>query len=131
MADDILSQYTGAGGDQPPRQQELADDTRVISGSLITLGVSVAAMLDLRFRDGKRLALPYGYITSVGFDPSNGIEVRMTDQVVTITGRHLLPVYSAITSHTALAIIEAPSQFDEGGDEPFVDRIGMVDGGGS
>ncbi len=105
--------------DQLPRN---GDDEFVV-GALVVLPASVAAMLDLRFKNGNRVALPYGYITSLVLDPSVGLQIRMADCVVKIKGRLLEPIYKAIANHTALAVVECQSGFDEGGDVPFVQSI--------
>lgn len=102
-------------------------DEELVVGALVSLQASVVAMLDLRFKTGNRLALPYGYITSLAMNPSVGIEIRMADRVVKIKGRLLGPIYTAIANHTALAVVESASGFDEGDDVPFVQSIIIED----
>ncbi|MEM7630059.1 MAG: hypothetical protein AAF356_11670 [Planctomycetota bacterium] len=100
-----------------------AADARETSGSLITLPHSVALMLDLRLKTGHRIAVPYGYIIRVMLDPSGSIEVNTADGPIAIDGRNLTPVYRALLNHTALAVVESPTGFDEDGTEPFVESI--------
>lgn len=120
----LLSKYLGDGG-------QLADKDDAgphVLGGLVVLPASVAAMLDLRFKTGNRLAIPYGYILSVALDPSKGIQIRLADMKVIVTGRVLGPVYAAIVNHTALAIEESVTGFDEAGDSPFIESIRLDDG---
>ena len=99
-----------------------------VRGSLITLPVSMAAMLDIRFKNGNRMAIPYGYITRVLLDPSLELTVKTADLAVKFRGRHLGLIYTAITNHTALAIAEAPHGYDKGGDDPFVSATEVDEG---
>ncbi len=121
--DDFLSKYTTPG--EPQEKHQEAEPDEVVQGCLTVLPASIAMMLDLRMRTGNRIAIPYGYILKVLLDPSKAVEIQTSDQTFLIAGRNLLPIYSAITSHTALAITEAPSQFDAGDDEPFVESISV------
>ena len=133
MAKDIVSRYVN----RPPRDGNTATDNAasgndvdpsapIESGSLIALPGSMAVMLDLRFKDGTRSAIPYGYITELDFDPDAGITLTTASKTVAITGRGLLPVYTAIATQTALAVCESPTGFDEGGGDPFVESITVV-----
>ncbi|MEL6396621.1 MAG: hypothetical protein AAFQ71_11560 [Planctomycetota bacterium] len=134
MADDILSKYTkGAKGEPPEAAGDAQGDSTtetlfeapVVSGGLVTLPGGIAAMLDLRFRTGNRLALPYSYLGSVEYDPKPLITLGFPRHTVTISGRALSSVYTAISNHTAIAIVEDKSGFDDGGDQPFVESISV------
>jgi|GEM_PF-5532933 len=96
-------------------------------GCLVTISGGLATMLDLRFRDGRRQAFPYSYLSQASYDPSAGITLRFASASVSVTGRALLPVYQAITNQTAIAIVESPSAFDEGGDAAFVEGISITE----
>ncbi|AMV24231.1 hypothetical protein VT84_07530 [Gemmata sp. SH-PL17] len=48
-----------------------------------------ALMLDLRFCNGNREALPYALLERVSFDPSDGLTLRFLGAVVTVRGRNL------------------------------------------
>lgn len=118
--DPIVGQYLNRGdGDSPQGPVE--------SGGLIALPGSVAMMLDLRFKDGRRRAIPYGYITGVTFEPDTGITVATNEHTVGITGRSLEPVYNAVITHTALAVIESKTGFDEDNDSPFVEAVHVLE----
>ncbi|VTS00429.1 Uncharacterized protein (Fragment) OS=Blastopirellula marina DSM 3645 GN=DSM3645_27907 PE=4 SV=1 [Gemmata massiliana] len=57
-----------------------------------------ALMLDLRFRNGNREALPYALLERVSFDPSEGLTLRFLGAVVTARGRNLArPSSSGVT----------------------------------
>ncbi len=48
-----------------------------------------AAMLELRRKDGNILAVGYGYMDKVEFDPSDGITLSVAGQRIRIKGRNL------------------------------------------
>lgn len=128
--DSIVDRYFKEGSDPEGNHPDLTEADPApagpeVRGSLITLPVSMAAMLDVRFRDGKRMAIPYGYITRVLLDPSSTLTVKTADAAISFKGRYLTIIYTAITNHTALAIVEAPHGYDEGGDQPFVSEISV------
>ena len=122
MSESIVDQYFKRGGGdegEPP----VDPNTPVETGGLISLPASMAAMLDLRFKDGKRRGIPYGYIMDLHFDPVAGISVITSERTVTITGRGLSAVYTAILTHTALAVVESRTGFDEDDAVPFIESI--------
>lgn len=48
-----------------------------------------AAMLELRRKDGNILAVPYGWLEKIEFNPSEGITLYVAGNKVRITGRNL------------------------------------------
>ena len=135
MADDIVGKYIKQPSDRDSGNATAGNaesgnggdpHTPIESGCLISLPGSMAVMLDLRFKDGTRSAIPYGYITDLDFNPQTGIVLATAAKTVTITGRGLLPVYNSITTQTALAVSESPTGFDEGGGDPFVETIAVT-----
>jgi hypothetical protein len=48
-----------------------------------------AIMLELRKRSGNILAIGYGYIDRIAFNPSDGITLHCGNQTITIKGRNL------------------------------------------
>ena len=95
-------------------------------GCLVTISGGLATMLDLRFRDGRRQAFPYSYLSQASFDPAAGITLAFPSATATVTGRDLLAIYQAVTNQTAIAIVESPSGFDEGGEgSTFVEAINV------
>jgi len=92
MIDKILDRYAsrenanGANGDQLHEEDEVDD--------LGTFGFlrglrERATMLELRRKDGSILAVGYGWIEKVAFDPSDGITLHVVEQRVRIKGRNL------------------------------------------
>ena len=65
------------------------------------------ATLDLRLKDGKRIALPYSTLLKSSFDPSKGITLEYSTDTVTIQGRNLQAVYKAIAQHRLSALRES------------------------
>lgn len=65
-----------------------------------------AIMLELRKKNGNCLAIGYGWIERVAFDPSIGITLHLGDQTVRISGRNLnaelrtnVRLFEGITRH--------------------------------
>lgn len=123
----ILDQYTQPHRpDEEPESGDAAPATSLVAdGALVRLVGSVAAMLDFRFKGGKRLSLPYSYLSSVSYDPKSGITLTYPSHTMTVRGRNLGPAYNAIGSLTALALVESDTGVDEGGDEPFIEAIAV------
>jgi hypothetical protein len=48
-----------------------------------------AVMLEFRSKDGRSIALDYGWLRKVEFDPSEGVVLHFDSQVVRIVGRNL------------------------------------------
>lgn len=135
MPADVLSKYTrapegmgapGFDGDDASLQGVLPAQP-VTTGGLTALDGGTALMLDCRFRDGKRLAFPYSYLSRVDLDPSGAILCHYPMATLTLLGRSLTPVYAAIVNHTAIAITESESTFDQGGDAPFIERVEIAE----
>lgn len=84
---------------------------------------SRALMFELRTRDGKRSALPYSYVTRADFSPSDGIEIYVSNVVVTIKGRALEDVFSYFLQNRLMWVREDSSGTDIGEDGVFVERL--------
>ena len=64
-------------------------------------------MVDLRFRTGERIGFSYAWLTTVKLH-TDRIELSFTTgTLVTIRGRNLSPVYSALVNHQVVYICEA------------------------
>jgi hypothetical protein len=68
---------------------------------------SEAVMVELRLRDGERIGLPYPWLGQVRFKPPTITLSFTTGVQVTIHGRNLDPVFSALLRHQAVYIREA------------------------
>lgn len=66
-----------------------------------------AIMLDLRLQGGRFLALPYTYITKIQFDPSEALEIFVSDLHIKIRGRNLFKLYSYLLRHKVTFIQES------------------------
>lgn len=90
-----------------------------------------AVMLELRKKDGAILAVTYGYIDKVEFDPSEGITISAAGQKIHIRGRNLnaevrptVRLFEGLTRHRVPWVREADSTLREASSpEALIDRI--------
>jgi hypothetical protein len=75
-----------------------------------------APMLELRKRTGNRLAVAYGWIERIEFDPSEGITLRAPGLTVRIVGSNLnaevrpsVRLFEGLTRHRVTWVSELPS----------------------
>lgn len=61
-----------------------------------------AFMVEFRLADGTSDALDYGYLTRVGFHPSQGLVFHFAGVMVSVLGRNLRPLFEAVRDHRAL-----------------------------
>lgn len=92
MSDRILQKYTGRNGGEEaeatiPAEVDAVDDL----GSMGWLrGIrDRALMLELRKKSGNIVAVGYGWIEKVEYDPSEGITLHALGQKIRIRGRNL------------------------------------------
>lgn len=92
MSGRLLDKYTGRMPDAPasdgPVQESDATDDLGAFGWLRGIR-DRAMMLELRKKTGESLAIPYGWIERVLFDPSDGITIHAGGQKVRLKGRNL------------------------------------------
>lgn len=90
-------------------------------------------MVELVLASGNRVGLPYAWLSEVTFDPSAGVTLAFTSgPAVTITGRHLGPVYAALVAHQAVYVREAdPPTAELAGDGVTVVEVIRVDKAGA
>lgn len=89
-------------------------------------GEASAPTLCLRQRGGLSTALAYGYMTAVRIEAGQRIEIDYVSYAVSLTGRRLVPVFEALASHRALELAEKTAEFDDEGDDPFIETISIV-----
>lgn len=78
------------------------------------------AMLDFEQADGTRMALPYHHLNKATLEGGATLTLMFSDEVITITGRRLEPLYRAILGHRAGRIsADGQGGFDTG-HEPVV-----------
>lgn len=91
MSSELLKKYTNRAA--PPGEAETggdADGTEDLGAFGWLRGRhDRAIMLELRKRTGNILAVGYGYIDRMTFDPSEGITLHAGTQVILIKGRNL------------------------------------------
>lgn len=131
----ILDQYRRGPAPEPDTHTDTDTpvDTKVetvsgtppttIRGNLVAADGFSASMLDLRFRNGVRRAFPYSYLNELTLDPAGSLVLKFPSVTITITGRQLGVVYQAVTNHSAIAILEDVSGYDDGKDQPYVQSI--------
>lgn len=125
----VMAKYaTGNSGDKDRQHNTVPEPVPAAPGhrergNLIVVEGTISSMLGFRLPGGKRKAFPYSYLSSVELDPQRGLVCSFPETAVTITGRNLAAIYTAITNQTALAVVQSPSGFDPGNDEPFVETI--------
>lgn len=88
----ILERYTSLKADEPERSSTLIelDGTEDCGAFHFLRGIrDLARMLQLRKRSGEILAVGYGYIDRVLFEPSIGITLRASGEKILIRGRNL------------------------------------------
>lgn len=92
MTDRILDRFggreTGNGVNDNRAQEEIEVDDLGTFGFLRG-SRERATMLELRKRDGGILAVGYGWLEKVSFDPSDGIMLYVVGQKIRIKGRNL------------------------------------------
>jgi hypothetical protein len=118
MSDRLLDKYTG----RRSTADEESDDGFEVDGGSEDLGAfgwlrgprERAVMLELRKKDGAIVAVAYGFINRVEFNPSEGITLRCGQEKILIKGRGLnaeiraqIRLFLGITRHRVAWIQEA------------------------
>jgi len=127
----ILERYgaRGPSGEGPP-DVESVDDCGAF-GWLRGIRES-ARMLELRKKDGNILAVGYGWLERVEFNPSEGITLSIVGRTIRIKGRHLngearpsVRLFEGITRHRVPWLQEAdePDTLEAGEDATVIERI--------
>lgn len=117
MSGNLLEKYTGRGsasGTEPEAVSE-PDGTEDLGAFGWLRGPRERSlMLELRKKNGNLVAIAYGFIDRVEFDPGEGITLYCGRQVVRIKGRNLnseirpqVRLFQGITRHRVPWITEA------------------------
>lgn len=81
-------------------------------------------MLDIRQKEGDRTALPYAYFTAFKFDKSGNLVLEHTSHLVTIRGRNLGSLYTALLNHQVTFIQEEDIRYDTSKEsDTFIETI--------
>jgi hypothetical protein len=127
----ILQRYVARTDDRPARDVELDPVDDLGAFGWLRGARERAVMLELRRKDGGILAVTYGYIDKIEFDPSGCITLSAAGQRVCIHGRHLntevrptVRLFEGLTRHRVPWIREADSTLREADvPEALIDRI--------
>lgn len=123
MTDRILQKYTAGRGPDTGGEGDLPDDADA-SDDLGSFGWlrgtrDRAVMLELRKKTGNALAVSYGWLERVEFDPSEGITLHLGGQKITIKGRNLngearpqVRLFNGVCRHRVSWIQEADQPTD-------------------
>jgi hypothetical protein len=118
MTDKILERYTSRDNLNAANGNQVNDENEV--EDLGTFGFlrgsrERATMLELRKKDGNILAVGYGWLEKIAFDPSEGITLYHAGQKILIKGRNLnvesvpkVKLFEGIARHRIPWIREAP-----------------------
>ena len=122
MSDRILNKYTGRTPDTTNGEAASAepDGTEDLGSFGWLRGVrDRCIMLELRKKSGTVLAIGYGWIERIEFDPSGGIRLQAGGQVIRIKGRNLnaearpqVRLFQGLTRHRVPWIQEADRASD-------------------
>lgn len=132
MTDKTILERYGARGPagEAPADVEAADDFGAF-GWLRGIRDS-ARMLELRKKDGNILAIGYGWLEKVEFNPSEGITLSIVGRTIRIKGRHLngevrpaVRLFEGITRHRVPWLKEAdePESLEAGDEATVIERI--------
>jgi hypothetical protein len=92
MSDSVLQRYVTNRKVEEPTDIVVNDNEEELDlGSFGWLrGVRERAlMLEFRAKDGRSVALDYGWLRKIEFDPSEGVTLHFDGQVVRVVGRNL------------------------------------------
>lgn len=130
----ILPRYTRRESEAPASGADTEDGIADDLGSFGWLrGIKDRAiMLELRKKDGNVLAIGYGWMERVEFNPSEGITLSNVGQKIRIKGRHLnaevrpsIRLFEGLTRHRVSFIQEAdePTHLEAGDSSTVVETI--------
>lgn len=117
MDESLLHKYTGRKLESDPSTLSALDSD--ITDDLGCFGwlrgvKERAVMLELRKKDGHILAIGYGWLERMEFDPSKGITLHLVGQRIRVTGRNLnaesrplVRLFEGLTRHRVPWIREA------------------------
>lgn len=71
----------------------------------------VFTMLDIRFRDGRRVAIPYSFLTQISYDPVGSLILNYHRLKVSMDGLNLIALYEAIANHSCHFIQEQSEKY--------------------
>lgn len=119
---DLLRKLNLARGLEPVRDtpENTEDEQSLFAYGWLRGTRDQAAMLDLRFKNGKHHAIGYPWLFQGEFDPSVGITLNFTAFGVTIEGRNLGEMYHLLLRHRVVWIQETDPMRDVEAEEATV-----------
>lgn len=96
----------GEPADTTPSGESADDEGAPEAFSLLSADRQQKVMLEFRFKDGNARALPYSYLVSLDFDPSNGIGMDFSGYEVRVAGRNLEPLFTGLVSQRVAVVRE-------------------------
>jgi hypothetical protein len=88
-----------------------------------------ALMFELRTRDGRRSAHPYSYMNRADFDPDDGIEIYVSNVVITVKGRGLEAIFGYLLQNRLTWVKEDSSGMDVDDEAVFVESVEVKERG--
>ena len=81
-------------------------------------------MLDVRQKNGDKIALPYSYLTAIYIYGAAEIRLHFTGCTVILRGRNLDHLYASLLNHRVEYVKEEDLRYDEGEEsDPFIQEI--------
>lgn len=107
MADDVTGRYAARPTIAERVQRETAKEGKEYKAfDAIAANRRQEPMLELRFKDGNSIALPYAFLVRIEWDPSDGIVLKYTSCLVRISGRHLTHLQQKLIRHDVTWLAE-------------------------
>ncbi len=136
MTHDLLAQYRRPGAQPvaPPEPGQEPDGRCQGQAGHRAFGVaSVVARpirLELRHKDGKAIARPYGLITEIAYDRAtySGFLLLFGQKLVSVKGTGLRPVVEALLAGTCTYLEELPDGGQPEHGEPVIESITTAPG---
>jgi hypothetical protein len=88
------------------RDLEVEQEDTSAAFSMISADRQQKVMVDFRQVNGNSKALAYSYLVACEFDASEGIKLDFSGYAVTITGRHLRPLFDGLVAQR-VAVVRA------------------------
>jgi hypothetical protein len=81
-------------------------------------------MFSIKLKTGDCAAFPYAYLQRIDWDPSKGLTLHLTSELITIEGRYLEELYYALLDHLVREITEADADYQTAPEkEAFIEQI--------
>lgn len=131
----LVRRFATRSIDDADRSSEEADLTEDLGCFGWLRGVRErAVMLELRKRNGNILAVGYGWLERVEFDPSIGIALHGAGRVIRIRGRHLnseirpgVRLFEGVARHRVPWVCESQRRAEPAGATPPIIEVELIE----